>query len=150
MRKRPDWFAIAAAGHGECRVLKVLVVDDSGAVQQSLGRLLGAAPGVCVVGYAEDVAGALRQIEAAPPDVVVLDADLRGGDRGIDVLRYVVRRHPAIRVIGLSNFNWQALRDNFLAAGAQAYFDKSTEFTDARDWIVALERRVGDSAPRAG
>ncbi len=142
---RPDWTVDAGIAGRECKVLKVLVVDDSGAVQQSLGRLLGAAPGVCVVGYAEDVAGALRQIEAAVPDVVVLDADLRGGDRGIDVLRYVVRQHPSIRVIGLSNFNWQALRDNFLAAGAQAYFDKSTEFTDARDWIVALQRRAGDN-----
>lgn len=131
-------------------MLKVLVVDDSGAVQQSLGRLLGAAPGVCVVGYAEDVAGALREIEASLPDVIVLDADLRGGDRGIDVLRYVARCHPAMRVIGLSNFGWQALRDSFMAAGAQAYFDKSTEFTQARDWIVALQRRTGDRMPRAG
>jgi len=119
-------------------VVKVVVVDDSLVVQQSLGRLLTAVAGIEVVGYAEDVAGALRLIDSKQPDVVVLDVDLRDGDRGINVLRHVVREHPGIKVIALSNFTWQAMRDGFLEAGASAYFDKSMEFRQARDWIAAL------------
>jgi hypothetical protein len=41
------------------------------------------------------------------------------------------------RVIALSNFTWQAMREGFLEAGASAYFDKATEFTKARDWVAA-------------
>jgi DNA-binding NarL/FixJ family response regulator len=122
----------------EHSVVKVVVVDDSLVVQQSLGRLLTAVAGIEVVGYAEDVAGALRLIDSKQPDVVVLDVDLRDGNRGIDVLRHVVREHPGIKVIALSNFTWQAMRDGFLEAGASAYFDKSMEFRQARDWIEAL------------
>jgi len=118
-------------------VLKVLVVDDSLAVQRSLGRLLDAVAGVSVVGYAESLARAQQLIGALMPDVIVLDVDLEGGQRGIELLLYVAREHPAIQVIGLSNFTWRTVHDCRLAAGASACFDKSTEFHQARDWIVA-------------
>ncbi len=128
-------------------MLKVLVVDDSLAVQQSLGGLLGTLDGIEVVGFAADVSGAVALIDSARPDVVVLDVDLRDGERGLHVLRHVTAAHPGIQVIGLSNFTWQPIRDGFLAAGAKAYFDKSTEFTKARDWIAALQ---AGAAPRTG
>lgn len=117
-------------------MVKVVVVDDSFPVQRSLGRLLMAVPGISVVGFAEDVAGAIALIDSKRPDVVVLDVDLRNEDRGMDVLCHVVRTHPGIKVIALSNFTWQAMRDGFLSAGASAYFDKSLEFMKARDWIT--------------
>lgn len=127
-------------------MLKVLVVDDSVAVQRSLGGMLKAVAGVDVVGYANDVAEALESIVDAQPNVVVLDVDLRGGDRGMSVLREVVRSHPEIQVIVLSNFTWESMRSGFLAAGAKAYFDKSTEFTKARDWIASMARSTAGSA----
>lgn len=130
-------------------VLKVVLVDDSAAVRRSLGQLLAAEPGVAIVGQAEDVRQAVQVIETARPDVVVLDVDLRHGDRGIDVLRHVVREHPAIQVVVLSNFTWGAMREGFLAAGAKAYFDKSNEFLAARDWIAVCARRRADPGPAA-
>jgi DNA-binding NarL/FixJ family response regulator len=126
----------ASNAEREYGVVKVVVVDDSLLVQRSLGRLLTAVDGISVVGYAEDVAGATALIDATRPDVVVLDVDLRHQDRGMDVLHYVVRVHPGIKVIALSNFTWQAMREGFLLAGASAYFDKSMEFIQARDWIT--------------
>jgi len=126
-------------------MVRVVVVDDSVIVQHSLSRLLTAVDGVEVIGFAADVAGALRLIESERPDVVVLDVELAGGDRGIDVLRHVVRRHSGIQVVALSNFHWTDMREGFLEAGAKAYFDKSMEFT--RDWVAALvPRHVRDAA----
>jgi DNA-binding NarL/FixJ family response regulator len=101
-------------------------------------------PDVTVVGNAEDVVGALALIESLRPDLVVLDVGLRGKDRGIDVLKYVTREHPEIKVIAMSNFTWEAMRNSLLAAGALAYFDKGSEFMRARDWIANLTR--GQSA----
>lgn len=126
----------ASSANRETDVVKVVVVDDSFVVQRSLGRLLTSVAEITVVGYAEDVAGATALIESTRPDVVVLDVDLRNQDRGMDVLRYVVREHPEIKVIALSNFTWQTMREGFLLAGASAYFDKSLEFMQARDWIT--------------
>lgn len=118
-------------------MLKVAVVDDSLLIQRGLARLFGSVDGVEVVGFAEDVHGAIALIENTRPDVVVLDVALRQQDRGMDVLRYIVKEHPDTRVIAVSNFTWQAMRDGFLLAGASAYFDKATEFTKARDWLAA-------------
>ncbi len=122
-------------------MVKVAIVDDSAAVQASLSRLLAQNPAIEIVGFAEDVAGANAMIERSNPDVVVLDVELRNNDTSMPVLRFLRERLPATRVIVLSNSTWGSLRAGFLAAGAEAYFDKSTEFLEARDWIAALVGR---------
>lgn len=118
--------------------MKVLLVDDSAAILQSFGALLATTPGVDVVGSAVDVASALASIVSTRPDLIVLDAKLRGRDKGIDVLRHVRQHHPHIQVIVLSEVNWASMRKRHLEAGAIAHFDKATEFQQARDCIAAL------------
>lgn len=116
--------------------MKVAIVDDSPEIQRAFAALLEPLPGVELVGCAETLSGALHLIDEQRPDVLVLDVELRGTDRGYDVLRNVTRHHPQIRVMALSNFGWNAMRDAFLRAGASAYFDKSIQFAQARDWIA--------------
>lgn len=131
--------------------MKLLLVDDSLAIQESFGSLLEAAPGVRVIGYAEDVAGALAFIAANPPDLIVLDARLRGGELGIDLLRHVRQHHSNIEVVMLSQLNWTAVRRSHLEAGAMAYFDKGLEFQQARDFIADLANaRSAAAAEREG
>lgn len=120
--------------------MKVLLVDDSLAIQQSFGALLASVPEIDVVGYAEDVATALAAIAAKRPDLIVLDSRLRGQDRGIEVLRHVGQQWPGIQVVVLSQFSWPSMRKSHLEAGALAYFDKATEFQEARDRIAELAR----------
>jgi DNA-binding NarL/FixJ family response regulator len=129
--------------------VKVLLVDDSVAIQQSFGALLQAAPGVTVIGYAEDVASALASIASNAPDLIVLDAKLRGQDRGIDVLHYVRQHHPDIKVILLSHFGWASMRKSHIDAGALAYFDKGIEFQQARDYIADLANANRQSDTRS-
>lgn len=119
---------------------KVVVIDESLPVQRSLRRLLEEVPGFEVAGFAWDTEGAIALIDSTRPEVVVLDVDPRDADRAMDVLHHVTSHHPQTRVVALSYFNWPALRDAFLQAGASAYFDKSMEFTLARDWIAAHVR----------
>jgi DNA-binding NarL/FixJ family response regulator len=121
--------------------LRVAIVDDSPQVQRSLSGLLDQVDGVCVVGCAVDLVSARALLARTCPDVVVLDVALRGGERGLDVLRLIQREHPRVQVVALSNFGWESMREGFLAAGAQAYFDKAMEFTRARDWVAGLARR---------
>lgn len=127
--------------------MKVLLVDDSVAIRQSFGALLASAPDVDIVGCAEDLATALASIAANPPDLIVLDVRLRGQDRGIDVLRHVRQHHPGIKVVVFSQFNWTSMRKAHLDAGALAYFDKATEFQQARDWIAEHSRSQAAPQP---
>lgn len=128
--------------------MKVAIVDDSPEIQRAFAALLEPLPGLELVGCAEDLSGALRLVDEQHPDVLVLDVELRGTDRGYDVLRHVARHHPQIRVVALSNFGWNAMREAFLRAGASAYFDKSIQFAQARDWIADL-LAPESTAPRA-
>ena len=127
-----------------------MMVDDSVAIQQSFGALLATAPGIDVVAYADDLASAIASITSHHPDLIVLDARLRGHDQGIDVLRYVRQHHPDIKVVVFSQFNWASMRKRHMDAGALAYFDKGTEFQQARDWITGLSnaQSAGASGPK--
>lgn len=120
--------------------MKILLVDDSVEINRSLKRVLAAVPGVESVDCAEDIAGAIETIEARPPDVIVLDIQLRGTERGMDLLQHVRSAYPGMQVAMLSNFNWDAMRVGFMEAGACAYFDKGSGVADLRRWIV---ERVG-------
>lgn len=129
--------------------MKVAVVDDSLAVQESLGKLLASEAGIDVVGFAEDVAGAISLIGSRRPDIVILDVELRHPDRGIDVLHHVRKEHPHIQIVVLSNMNWEAMRTAYLAAGASAYFDKAMEFMQAKQWILDLRTRLNSHTTRS-
>ncbi|CAN5853510.1 response regulator [soil metagenome] len=61
-------------------MLRVLIVDDERLARQAMRRLLAAHPEVEVVGEAEGVADAVREIERARPDMVFLDIELGDGD----------------------------------------------------------------------
>lgn len=131
------------------RPLQVLVVDDSPLIQGRLRSLFGELPNVEVVGSAEDVAGAVAALELLHPDVVVLDVELAHGDKGLDVVEHVHAHHPGMHVVALSNFTWQAMRDTYLRAGAEAYFDKSLEFERARQWVNDLADAPRTALPPA-
>jgi DNA-binding NarL/FixJ family response regulator len=118
--------------------LRVLLVDDSPLIQERLRSMFNALPNVHVVGGAEDVTSALALVESLRPDVVVVDAELARGDKGLAVVVHVHAHHPEVRLIALSNFAWPPMRDAYLSAGAEAYFDKSLDFEGARQWVGAL------------
>lgn len=118
-------------------VLKVVIIDDSLAIQRSLGRLLSSIDGVEVAGFAENVLGALTLIDTIRPDVVVLDVNLRNDDKGMDVLHHVKRQQPGAEVVVVSNTASPRSRERYLGAGANMYFDKASEFMLVRDWVAA-------------
>lgn len=127
--------------------MKVLLVDDSAVVRTSFGGLVGSIPGVELVGCADDVASACSLVHHLAPDLVVLDLQLRQGERGIDVLREVTRTRPDAVVVVLSNGVHPALQGELRGAGAAALFDKAIGFRLALDWIAA---RAASSTPATG
>ncbi len=68
--------------------LRVLIVDDERLARMRLEDLLGAEPGVEVVGTARDGAAAVEAIRALRPDLVFLDVQMPVMT-GLDVLREV-------------------------------------------------------------
>jgi DNA-binding NarL/FixJ family response regulator len=107
--------------------LKVFISDDSATVRERLVTMALDLPWVDVVGQAQDVPGTLDGIRQVQPDVVILDIRMPGGS-GIEVLREVKEMAQAPQVIMLTNFAYAQYRKKCKEAGADFFFDKSTEF----------------------
>jgi DNA-binding NarL/FixJ family response regulator len=107
--------------------MKVFIVDDSSAVLERLTLLLDDVPGVELVGQASDVPQAVQRIQEAMPDALVLDLHMPGGT-GLDVLRAIRPSQPRLRVLICTNYPDSEYRQQCMAAGADYFLDKSTEF----------------------
>lgn len=85
------------------RLVRVLVVDDSAFVRQTLRALMVSSREIEVVGTAVDGEEALKQVERLQPDVVTLDLEMPRMD-GFSFLRIQMRRRP-VPVIVVSSFS---------------------------------------------
>lgn len=118
-------------------MLRVVIADDSPLVRERLAAMLSDLAGVELVGQAVDAGGALTIIEQLNPDVAILDIRMPGGN-GIQALEAVKRMAPAVCVIMLTAFPYPQYRQKCLQAGADYFFDKSTEFDNVAEAILAL------------
>jgi DNA-binding NarL/FixJ family response regulator len=100
--------------------VNVLLADDHRVVREGLRLVLGAVPGIRVVGEAGDGPEAVRLVEQLRPDVLVLDLRLPGLS-GVEVTGRVRRRCPATRVVILSMYAELAYVRQALQAGAAGY-----------------------------
>ena len=109
------------------RSIRVFIVEDSALVRQRLVETLTALNHVKFVGHAASVREALEWIPLARPHVVLLDLGLPDGS-GLQVLKAIQAMSPPPAVAIFTNYATASLRERCLAAGAQAFLDKSHEF----------------------
>lgn len=103
--------------------IRVLIVDDHLIVREGLRLILETGEGIEVVGEAPDGQTAIDLLSVATPDVMLLD--LRMPEMGgIEVLQYVRRSWPHIKVIILTTYNDNDLMVQGIKAGASGYLLK--------------------------
>ncbi|RAI39923.1 protein-glutamate methylesterase/protein-glutamine glutaminase [Rhodoplanes roseus] len=73
--------------------IRVLVVDDSASVRQTLAAILNEDPEIEVIGTASDPFVAARRIQSEVPDVITLDVEMPRMD-GITFLRKLMSQRP--------------------------------------------------------
>ena len=73
--------------------IRVLIVDDSATVRQTLAAILEEDPQIEVIGVASDPFVAARRISEEVPDVITLDVEMPRMD-GITFLRKLMAQHP--------------------------------------------------------
>lgn len=73
--------------------IRVLIIDDSASVRQTLTRVLEADPDIEVIGAASDPFMAARKIQDEIPDVITLDVEMPRMD-GITFLRKLMAQRP--------------------------------------------------------
>ncbi len=112
--------------------MTVLVVDAAIAVRSRLvGRLREA--GLDVIGEATSVRGAIDLV--CEPRAIVVDIELPGHP-GLSVIADLKRRFPDATLVVFTNAS--AYRRACLSAGANGFFDKSSEFDSVAGMLLGL------------
>jgi DNA-binding NarL/FixJ family response regulator len=130
--------------------VRVFLADDHSVVRHGVRQLLASDEGIVIVGEASDGAEVLRA-DLGECDVLVLDLSLPRYS-GIEVLRRVRERYPALRVVVLSMYPADQYRPRLLAEGAAAYVAKDSPAEELAATLreVARGRTAPPPPPAAG
>ena len=109
--------------------IRVVVVDDHTLMRQGLVGLLDESPDIVVIGQAGDAATALDVIEAAKPDVVLMDVGLPGVS-GLELTARVKRSVPDTQVLVVTMYEREDYLFEALRAGASGYVLKGADIND--------------------
>jgi len=120
-------------------IMRVLIADDSTIVRERLSAMLSKISEAESISYAEDVPKAISSIHKLNPEVVILDIRMPGGS-GIDVLREIKRNNQTPIVIVLTNYPYPQYRRKYVDAGANFFFNKSTEFDKVTEVLKQLKQ----------
>ena len=122
--------------------LRVVVVDDDPLVRAGLRMILGGAPGITVVGEADDGQQAVDVVTSEVPDVVLMDIRMPRTD-GLTATRRLRERGSPARVLVLTTFDADELVVAALRTGAAGFLLKDTAPAD----LVAAVRRAALGEP---
>jgi DNA-binding NarL/FixJ family response regulator len=117
--------------------IRIVLADDHQMVRQGLRSVLELEPDLVVVAEAEDGEQAVALATQLNPDIVLLDIKMAGLN-GIEACRRITREAPHVRVIMLTSFGEEALVQEAIMAGAQAFVLKDVHLPD----LVGIVRSV--------
>jgi len=122
--------------------IRILIVDDHPVVRDGLAAKLETDSDFVVCGEAEDVSGALAQIDALAPDLAVVDISLSRGN-GIDLIKRIRDRDEKLPILVWSMYAENLYAERALRAGAQGYVHKGRATHEILDAIrTVLEGKV--------
>jgi DNA-binding NarL/FixJ family response regulator len=128
--------------------IRVVLIEDSPALQQLLAGLISDIAGVEIIGAVDAEDQALAAIEQYHPDVAIIDLELNQGS-GLNVLREICAqpdRYQGLHAIVFSNHAHASVRERCRMLGAAAFFDKTFQMDDLLDYLHGVAVR-GSYAP---
>jgi len=117
--------------------IRLLVVDDHPIVRQGLALLINREADLAVCGEAEEMHAALSAIQAAKPDILIVDISLNGPD-GLELLKNIRITSPRLPVLVLSMHDESIYAERALRAGANGYIMKQ----EATEKVLVALRRI--------
>ena len=127
--------AVLAPGERRAgRAIRVFLCDDVTEMRDLVRVALEQEPDLEVVGEASDGDGAARGVSECRPDVILLDVSMPRVD-GLEAIRRIRATSPATAILVLSGFEREAMADQAIGLGADAYLEKRASLDEIRDTL---------------
>jgi two-component system, chemotaxis family, protein-glutamate methylesterase/glutaminase len=127
--------------------IKVLIVDDSAMVRNTLFEILSSDPGIEVIGTAADPYLAAHKMRVEAPDVITLDVEMPRMD-GITFLHKIMNQHP-IPVVICSSLAAERSETALKALEYGAIDIIQKPALGAKDFLMESRIRICDSVKAA-
>jgi DNA-binding NarL/FixJ family response regulator len=123
--------------------LRTYIVEDNATIRENLIGTLEELASVASLGWAESESDARHWLEnnRACWDLAIVDLFLKQGS-GLGVLEACQERGRGQRVVVLSNYATDDMRQRCAQLGADAVFDKSNEIDALVDYCLSLGNRA--------
>ena len=118
---------------------RLVLIEDQTAIRELIAEVLKLDAGYQLVGEAGDGQSAVQLCLEKKPDVCVLDAKLPGLN-GVDVLRRVAGKLPAMRVLVFSGYESPSLVREMLEAGAHGFVEKTAGLLEFKRGLETVSR----------
>jgi DNA-binding NarL/FixJ family response regulator len=103
---------------------RLVLIEDQTAIRELLAEIIRLDPEFEVVGESGDGQSAVQLCLELKPDVCILDARLPGLN-GVELLRRIASKLPAMRVLVFSGHESPSLVRDMLEAGAHGFVEKT-------------------------
>ena len=123
----------------QIKQIRVLIADDHALIRAGIRALVERIEGVVVVGEAGKGKEAMDLIRQLDPNLALLDITMPEGN-GFDVLHYVTKECPNVRVIVLTVHEAGEYAIRALREGAAGFLPKSAASTELEEAIQTVIR----------
>jgi two-component system chemotaxis response regulator CheB len=128
--------------------VRVLIVDDSAVVRQTLSSILESDPQIEVMGSASDPFFAAKKIQSEVPDVITLDIEMPRMD-GLTFLKKIMSQHP-IPVVVISSLTAEGTETGMKALEYGAVEIITKPQMNTKQFIEESKIRICDAVKAAG
>ena len=111
----------------------ILIIEDENLIRSSLARALKR-DGFSIA-EAQDVNGALEAVRQKAWELVILDLYLGDGMHGLPMIREIHRQSPATKIIVITAFGTEEVRESALMEGIDRFYDKPFEISELRQSV---------------
>ncbi|SDM22606.1 response regulator [Kriegella aquimaris] len=115
-------------------MIKVAICDDHTMVLRGIETMLEDSDMIIITATYNLGKQLLAEIDNNLPNVLLLDINLPDSN-GIELCRELIKKHPQLLIIGLSNYSETGFIKNMLRNGAKGYLLKNT---DRQELILAI------------
>jgi len=126
-KARGDTMALVSDFQEGNPIIRIVIADDSVAIQDSLSSLLNPESGFRVVGLASDGLEAVEKARELLPDVVIMDAQMPNMG-GVEATRQIKQSNLSVGILLFSVFT--DYTEAGMAAGADGYLMKDCELEE--------------------